>query len=82
VPTDGPLGEHNSRYWRQLSAQWCELVQNGCDPVLLRRQALVTPVCGLALHDETQADHVFTLIRELAEKIHDQVTGIRLSVGA
>lgn len=82
VPTDGPLGESNSRYWRQLSAQWCELVQNGCDPVLLRRQALVTPVCGLALHDETQADHVFALTRELAEKIHDQVTGIRLSVGA
>lgn len=82
VPTDGPLGESATRYWRQLSAQWCELVQNGCDPVLLRRQALVTPVCGLALHDEAQADHVFTLSRELAEKIHDQVTGIRLSVGA
>lgn len=82
VPTDGPMGESNSRYWRQLSAQWCELVQNGCDPVLLRRQALVTPVCGLALHDEAQADHVFSLTRELAEKIHDQVTGIRLSVGA
>jgi hypothetical protein len=82
VPTDGPLGEQNARYWRQLSAQWCELVQNGCDPVLLRRHALVTPVCGLALHDEVQADHVFTLVRELAEKIHDQVMGIRLSVGA
>jgi len=82
VPTDGPLGETNARYWRQLSAQWCELVQNGCDPVLLRRQALVTPVCGLALHDEAQADHAFTLSRELAEKIHDQVMGIRLSVGA
>ena len=40
------------------------------------------PVCGLAMHDETQADHVFTLTRELAEKIHDQVMGIRLSVGA
>ena len=82
VPTDGPLGEQTSRYWRQLSAQWCELVQAGCDPVLLRRQALVTPVCGLALHDEAQADHVFTLCRQIAEKIHDQVTGIRLSVGA
>ena len=82
VPTDGPLGETNARYWRQLSAQWCELVQNGCDPVLLRRQALVTPVCGLALHDVTQAEHVFVLARELSEKIHDQVTGIRLSVGA
>ncbi|HRW37669.1 MAG: hypothetical protein KDB04_08340 [Acidimicrobiales bacterium] len=82
VPTDGPVGEQPARFWRQLSAQWCELVQNGCDPVLLRRQALVTPVCGLALHDEAQADHVFSLCRSLAERIHDQVTGIRLSVGA
>ena len=82
VATDGPLGESPARSWRHLSAQWCELVQSGCDPVLLRRQALVTPVCGLALHEEAQADHVFTLTRVLAEKIHDQVTGIRLSVGA
>lgn len=82
VPTDGPMGETPARFWRLLSAQWCELVQNGCDPVLLRRQALVTPVCGLALHDEVQADHVFSLCRSLAERIHDQVTGIRLSVGA
>ncbi|MCB1040358.1 MAG: hypothetical protein R2701_04935 [Acidimicrobiales bacterium] len=82
VPTDGPMGEQPARFWRLLSAQWCELVQNGCDPVLLRRQALVTPVCGLALHDEVQADHVFSLCRSLAERIHDQVTGIRLSVGA
>jgi hypothetical protein len=82
VPTDGPMGEHPSRYWRQLSVQWCEMVQNGCDPVLLRRQALVAPVCGLALHDEVQADHVISLCRSLSERIHDQVTGIRLSVGA
>ncbi len=82
VATDGPLGEQTSRSWRQLSSQWCELVQNGCDPVLLRRQALVSPVCGLALHDGATADHVFDLTRKLAEKIHDQVMGIRLSVGA
>jgi len=82
VPTDGPIGEQTSRYWRQLSAQWCELVQVSCDPVLLRRQSLVTPVCGLALHELAQADHVFDLCRQIAEKIHDQVMGIRLSVGA
>jgi hypothetical protein len=82
VPTDGPIGEQTSRYWRQLSSQWCELVQVGCDPVLLRRQSLVTPVCGLALHELAQADHVFDLCRQIAEKIHDQVMGIRLSVGA
>ncbi len=82
VATNEPLGEHASRSWRQLSSQWCELVQNGCDPVLLRRQALVTPACGLALHDVAQADHVFDVASHLAEKIHDQVMGIRLSVGA
>lgn len=82
VATDGPLGESPSRSWRRLSTQWCELVQAGCDPVLLRRQALITPVCGLALHDEAQADHVFALTRRLAEKVHDQVMGIRLSIGA
>jgi len=82
VTTDGPLGESPSWSWRQLSSQWCELVQAGCDPLLLRQQALVTPVCGLAFHDEAQADHVFALTRRLAEKIHDQVLSIRLSVGA
>lgn len=82
VPTDGPLGEQASRYWRQLSMQWCELVQNGCDPFLLRQQALVSPVCGLAWHDKAQAEHVFALTQALADRIHDQVTGIRLSVGA
>lgn len=82
VTTDGPLGESPSWSWRQLSSQWCELVQAGCDPVLLRRQVLVTPVCGLAFHDVAQADHVFALTRRLAEKVHDQALGIRLSVGA
>lgn len=82
VATDGPLGEQPSRSWRRLSGQWCELVQHGCDPVLLRRQALVTPVCGLAMHSEDQAEHVFSITRRLSEKIHDQVMGVRLSVGA
>lgn len=82
VATDGPLGESPSRSWRRLSSEWCELVQAGCDPVLLRRQALISPVCGLALHDEAQADHVFAITRRLSEKVHDQVMGIRLSVGA
>ena len=82
VPTDGPLGDHASRLWRQLSSQWCELVQAGCDPVALRRQALVTPVCGLALHGVDHARRVLSLTRELAERLHDQVIGVRLSVGA
>ena len=54
VPTDRPVGTASDRYWRDLSALWCSLVQLGCDPVRLRNQALVTPACGLALHDEAR----------------------------
>lgn len=82
VPTGGPLGDSVTRLWRQLAAQWCELVQAGCDPVLLRRQALITPACGLATHTEAQADTVMGLSRRLAERLHDQVAGINISVGA
>lgn len=82
VPTDRPLGESASHWWRDLSAQWCGLVQAGCDPVLIRRQALVTPACGLALHDTSQVERVFALTRILGMRIHDQLAGVRLSVGA
>ncbi len=82
VPTDGPLGASAVRLWRCLSAQWCELVQAGCDPVLLRRQALITPVCGLAHHGLDQADQVLALTEQVAARLQDQVVGVRLSVGA
>jgi hypothetical protein len=82
VPTDGPVGESAARLWRVLSTQWRELVQAGCDPSRLRRQALVTPVCGLALHDEGHADQVFALTSAVARRLHDQLFGVDLSVGA
>lgn len=82
VPTDRPLGESVSHWWRDLSAQWCSLVQAGCDPVRIRRQALVTPACGLALHDMAQVGLVHELTRTIGLRIHDQLAGVRLSVGA
>ena len=82
VPTAAPLGERASRYWKLLSSQWCELVRAGCDPLLLRLQALITPECGLALHDVDQAEHVLGLCRDLSQRMHDQALGVRLSVGA
>ncbi len=82
VPTAAPIGERASRYWKTLSSQWCELVRAGCDPVRLRSQALLTPECGLALHDVAQAEHVLGLVRELSNRMHDQALGLRLSVGA
>ncbi len=82
VPTDRPLGDSPSHWWRQLSAQWCELVQAGCDPVRLRHQALVTPACGLAGHHLPQAERVLDLTRSVGARIQDQLAGVRLSVGA
>lgn len=82
VPTDRPLGDSASHWWRDLSAQWCSLVQAGCDPVRIRRQAIVTPACGLALHDVSQVERVLTLTRTVGLRIHDQLAGVRLSVGA
>ncbi len=82
VPTDGPLGTTADRLWRHLSELWCEMVRAGCDPVRLRTQAIITPACGLALHGQTQAAHVLSLSRTVAQRLHDQAMGVRLSAGA
>lgn len=82
VPTDGPLGTTVERQWRKLSATWCTLVQEGCDPVRLRTQAMITPVCGLATHGIPQAEQVLAFTVELAQRLHDQAIGVRLTVGA
>jgi hypothetical protein len=83
VPTDRPIGSTVDRLWRQLSTQWCDLVTNGgCDPVRLRTQAMITPACGLYHHGVTQAEQVLGFTNRLAERLHDQAIGVRLSVGA
>jgi hypothetical protein len=82
VPTDEPIGSSPGRLWRQLSATWCDLVQGGCDPILLRTHAMVTPACGLANHGVSQAERVFALTRQVGARLHDQAIGVRLAVGA
>lgn len=82
VPTTGPLGSAPERLWERLSAEWCGLTQAGCDPVLLREQAMVTPVCGLAGHGEEQADLVLSLTNQVARRLETQTHGMRLTVGA
>jgi len=74
VPTDRPVATASDRYLRDLSALWGALVQQGCDPARLRNQALVTPACGLALHDEAQAALVLRLTNEVAARVREQST--------
>lgn len=82
VSTDRPLGERDESHWRKLAGLWCDLSRNGCDPLLLRTQAILTPACGLARHRSSQVPAVYALVRRLAERVQDQALAARMSAGA
>lgn len=82
VPTDGPVGTTADRSWKRLATTWCDLVRQGCDPVRIRTQALVTPDCGLAGHGTSQADRVLGLVADVSQRIHDQLVAVRFAMGA
>lgn len=82
VPTDRPLAVNPDRYWHELSAVWCELVSGGCDPLLLRRQSLLTPACGLAHHTPEQAVQILGLTSSVASRVAEQAAATRLIIGA
>lgn len=82
VPTDRPLGEREDVHWRRLTSVWCDLSRNGCDPMLLRTQSILTPACGLANHAPAQVANVYGLVRRLAERVQDQALAARMSAGA
>jgi hypothetical protein len=82
VPTEGPVGSSVDRLWRGLSALWCQLVRSGTDPARLRAQALVLPTGGLGRHHVAQAVATLGLAKDVARRLYDQATGLRLSAGA
>jgi len=82
VPTDRPIGDDPDVLWRRLVSLWCDLARAGCDPALLRRQALISPACGLAHHGVSQAEWVLRLCRRIGERVEDQAVAARLSIGA
>lgn len=82
VPTTGPIITTAERPWRHLSKLWCELVERGVDPALLRRQAIITPECGLSSHTPAVAEHVLGIAAEVATRVRDQATASRWALGA
>lgn len=82
VPTAGPITTSVERPWRQLSALWCELVQRGADPALLRQQAIITPECGLAAHSQAVAERVHRIAAEVGARVRDQAVASRWVLGA
>jgi len=82
VPTDAPVSDDVSFLWRRLLGVWSDLVRGGCPSLLLRERAIVTPACGLAGHGPTQADRALVLTAQLGERMREQATSRRLTIGA
>ncbi len=82
VPTDGPVPMSAERPWKRLCELWCQLVQRGCNPALLRQQSLITPECGLGLHHSGVAERVLRINAELSNRVRDQAAATRFSFGA
>jgi methionine synthase II (cobalamin-independent) len=82
VATGGPIGVTAGRAWHHLSGVWCGLVQLGVDPALLRRQALLTPHCGLGTHTPAIAERVCRTVREITHRVRDQASATRFVLGA
>jgi methionine synthase II (cobalamin-independent) len=71
VPTDRPVGDRGDALWRSLKDAWADLTEGGCDPLRLRRQAVLTPACGLAGHGPAQAQHILALTARLGERLRE-----------
>jgi hypothetical protein len=82
IPTDAPVSDDISFLWRRLLGVWSDLVRGGCPSLPLRERALVTPACGLAGHGPTQAERILTLTAQLGDRIREQATSRRLTIGA
>ncbi len=82
VPTDTPVSDDVTFLWRRLVGAWSDLVRGGCPSLLLRERAVVTPACGLAGHGPGQADRALALTAMVGERMREQVTSRRLTIGA
>ncbi|MCU1361469.1 MAG: hypothetical protein JWN99_2758 [Ilumatobacteraceae bacterium] len=82
VLTDGPIATTVERPWRRLTELWCQLVERGCDPVMLRQQCLISPECGLGVHTPSVVERVHRIASELGRRVRDQATASRFVLGA
>ena len=82
VPTDAPVSDDVSFLWRRLLGVWSDLVRGGCPSLPLREHAIVTPACGLAGHGPTQAERALALAAQLGDRMRQQATSRRLTIGA
>ena len=82
VPTEGPMATSAERPWRRMVDLWCEMVKRGADPAQLRQQSIITPECGLGTHTPAVAERVHQLAADISERVRDQASATRFSLGA
>ena len=82
VATEGPIGVTSTRSWHQLAKVWCELVQRGCDPELLRIQSLLTPECGLGTHSVDVAERLCHSLRDVSRSVRSEAAAAKFVLGA
>lgn len=82
VPTSGPIPTTSERPWRGLSRLWCEMVELGADPRMLRRQSMITPQCGLSAHSPSVAHRVHRITAEISQRVRDQASAAGWVLGA
>jgi hypothetical protein len=61
---------------------WCEMVKRGADPAQLRQQSIITPECGLGTHTPAAAERVHQVVADISERVRDQASATRFSLGA
>lgn len=82
VRTDGPIAQNPDRPWKNLAGALCALVNNGVDPVHIRRNSFITPACGLGTHSVAIADRVMGHVRDLSTRITEQAAASLLTLGS
>ena len=82
VRTDGPISVSPERSWKGLVETMCSLVKAGVDPLLLRKMSHVTPACGLGTLSEQLADRVMMHVGDVANRVAEQATASRLTLGS
>jgi hypothetical protein len=82
VRTDAPVAASPERPWKNLMEAMCALVRAGVDPLVLRRRSMLSPACGLAAHSDALAGLVMSHVSGVGERVRQQATLSRLTLGS
>jgi hypothetical protein len=80
--TEGPIGDTPTRAWQRLTESWCQLVQQGCEPLRLREQSMFAPAGGLCGHNKSVVDQVTATVADVARLARGEGSTARFLLGA